>query len=218
MDIQEFNFNVDVLQAIIWQYDSAPNLRSIIESESAWYETNQATFWNDWIVNVFDLGTANDFGLQVWSIILQQSLYTSYSASPESPYFGFGADNQNFGVYNFASQNGGTNIYSTEIARLLLRLRYFQLTSSGTIPETNRMLAYLFSDYGAAYLIDNLNMTQTYYFDFVIPAEMLYMLENSDVLPRPAGVQNNIIDLSDLITDINDELITDSNGNYIFAG
>lgn len=198
-DIQEFNFNVNLLRAILWQYNEASNLQGLLNAKNAWYEANQSEFWESWITDVFDLRTANDFGLQVWSIILGQSLYTNYVIDDTEDAFGFGDENQNFDNGIFGSVTGGTNVYSTEVARLLLRLRYFQLVSSGTIPETNRMLKYLFADYGDAYLIDNYDMTQTYILDFAIPSEMRYMLYNTDILPRPAAVGSQIAEPTDLV-------------------
>lgn len=195
-DIQEFDFSVDLLKSVLWQYDNATNLQGLLAQKQAWYDINQRVFWESWITNVFDLRTANDFGLSVWSIILGQSLFTTFPQPSTLVYWGFGSSNQNFLNGNFASLNGGSSVYTTPTARLLLRLRYFQLTSSGTVPETNRMLKYLFGDdYGDAYLVDNLDMTQTYTFQFVIPAEISYMLNNTDVLPRPAGVKSTIVGL-----------------------
>jgi len=198
MDIQQFNYNVDVLKASLWQYDNAPNLQGLLNAKKSWYEINQTAFWNDWYTDVFNLKTANKFGLSVWSILLGQSLLTPFAAPSDEIVYGFGADNGGFG-YNFAQQTGGNNTYSLEISRLLLRLRYYQLTSSGTVPETNRMLVELFADYGDVYLVDNLDMTQIYVFKFAIPAEMRYMLDNTDVLPRPAGVGSEIIEDVDII-------------------
>lgn len=198
-DIQEFNFEVDLLRALLWQYNEAVNLQGLLSAKNTWCETNQTEFWEDWLVNVFDLRTANDFGLGVWSIILGQSLYTSFAPDDTEDAFGFGDNNQNFDNGIFATITGGNNIYSTETARLLLRLRYFQLVSSGTVPETNRMLKYLFESYGDAYLIDNYDMTQTYILDFAIPSEVRYMLYNTDVLPRPAGVGSQIAEPTDLV-------------------
>lgn len=198
MDIELFNFSVNLLQAIIWQYGSAPNLLAILENENNWYEVNQTEFWNNWITNVFDMRTANMFGLSVWSIILGQSLLTPFANPSSETVYGFGSNNGGFG-YNFAQQTGGNNTYSLEISRLLLRLRYYQLTSSGTVPETNRMLAELFADFGNAYLVDNLDMTQIYIFKFAIPPEMRYMLDNTDVLPRPAAVGSEIIEDVDIV-------------------
>lgn len=194
-DIQDLELNVDLLKSLLWQYSSAPNLQALVSAKNDWYAINQTQFWENWIVDVFDLRTANDFGLQVWSIILGQSLYTNFPPPPATDTWGFSANHKNFDNGNFGSTTGGNRVYSTTTARLLLRLRYFQLVSSGTVPETNRMLNYLFADYGDAYLQDNNDMTQTYMFMFVIPSEIRYMLDNTDVLPRPAGVASEIIGL-----------------------
>ena len=68
--IQEFDFSVDLLQAILWQYNNATSLQSLLNSEQAWVIENQTEFWENWLRDVFDLRTANEFGLSVWSIIL----------------------------------------------------------------------------------------------------------------------------------------------------
>jgi len=191
--IQQFDFSVDLLQAILWQYTSATNLQGLLNAKSAWYDANQTEFWEDWYANVFNLATADDFGLSVWSVILNQPLYVNNGPSPpQQNIFGLGQYNQNLTNGNFGKQTGYTYYFSTETARLLLQLRYFQLVSSGTVPETNRMLAYLFETYGSVYLIDDLDMTQRYLFEFTIPSEMLLMLTSFDILPRPAGVESVI--------------------------
>jgi Protein of unknown function (DUF2612) len=215
--IQAFDFSVDTLQAIIWEYDSALNIKAIVEGQQNLYDIYQTEFWDDWITDVFDLRTANNFGLAVWSIILNQSLYTSFIET-FTPYFGFGSTNKNFENGNFASLNGGNNVYSTETARLLLRLRYFQLTSSGTVPEINRMLKYLFGGLGGAYLTDNLNMTQTYNMLFEMSAELSYMLNNTDILPRPAGVLSTIVDVASFIVTDADSQITTNSGSPLIIG
>lgn len=195
-DIQQFDFNVNLLRAVLWQYNDADHLLSLINKKKAYYDANQMQFWTDWVVNVFDLRTADEFGLQVWSIILGQSLYTAFAPIPPANAFGFSSNHKNFDNGNFGSVTGGNNVYSKPTARLLLRLRYFQLTSAGTVPEINRMLKYLFADdYGAAWLVDNHDMTQSYMFDFTIPSEIRYMLDTTGVLPRAAGVKSEIIEL-----------------------
>lgn len=191
-NIQEFDFSVNLLKAILWQYNEASNLQALLEDKADWYELNQTEFWENWITDVFDLRTANDFGLTVWSIILGQPIYTTFMPDTGKEAFGFGADRFNFDQGNFASDTGTTYRLPKESARLLLRLRYFQLTSSGTVPETNRMLQYLFGAAGNAYLVDNYDMTQGYVFDFALTADVSFILTNFDVLPRPAGVKSTI--------------------------
>ena len=197
--IQQFDFSVNLLQALLWQYQPAVNLQAILEDENAWIEANQQGFWENWYADVFDLATANDFGLSVWSIILNQPTYINNAPPPPGQaIFGLGVDNENLTNGNFGIQTGYTYQFSTPIARLLLQLRYFQLVSSGTVPETNRMLKYLFGNYGKVVLIDDLNMTQRYLFYFDIPSEMLLMLTSFDILPRPAGVMS-IIQQEDVV-------------------
>lgn len=191
--IQQFDFSVDLLKSLLWQYNNAVNLQAILEDENSWFQTNHTEFWGNWYDDVFNLKTANDFGLRVWSIILNQPTFINNGPAPaQTGIFGLGVYNQNLTNGNFGTQNGYTYQFSTEISRLLLRLRYFQITSSGTVPETNRMLKYLFGDYGPVYLIDDLDMTQRYLFYFEIPSEMMLMLLSFDILPRPAGVQSTI--------------------------
>lgn len=186
--IQQFDYSVNLLRALLWQYNEAKNLQALLEDKQQWYNDNQQGFWQDFYTNIFDLRTANDFGLQVWSIILGQPLFINTPDSGE-PTFGFGTFHENFTRSNFAASASATHRLSTETARILLQLRYFQLISSGTVPETNRALKWIFAQkYGTAFLIDNHDMTQFYTFEFALPSDLVFIFNNFDVLPRPAGV------------------------------
>lgn len=190
--IQEFDFTVDLLRAILWQYNEAVNLQSMLTQKSEWYEENQTQFWEDWYADVFNLATANDFGLTVWSIILGQPIVV-VSAGTGRPAWGFGTFHPNFNRGNFSSTAGTAVRLPTEVARIALQIRYFQLTSAGTIPEINRMLKYVFKNYGPAWLVDNLDMTQVYKFNFELPSNLAYVFNAFDLLPRPAGVASSFV-------------------------
>lgn len=189
-DTQLFDFSVNLMKALLWEYNEALNLQTILQLKQDWYETNQDDFWTNWIRDVFDMRTANEFGLSVWSIILDLPLFTS--SKPDSitkPTFGF--DNayfKNFDRGNFSSKTGGTTSLPLETKRLALRLRYFGLTTSGTVPEINRFMNYLFANYGRVVLEDNQNMTQTYVFFFPVTSDLQTLFGDLDILPRPAGV------------------------------
>ncbi|HZZ80044.1 MAG TPA: DUF2612 domain-containing protein [Gemmataceae bacterium] len=190
--VQQFDFNVNLLKAILWQYNDAANIQAILALKQDWYDTNEDDFWSDWLANVFDLRTANEFGLSVWSVILGLPLFVNPPINL-GPIFGFDAQTgYNFDNGVFGDQN--TYQLPTETKRIALRLRYFQLVSSGTVPETNRMLAYVFKEFGQAWLIDNHAMTQTYIFNFPVTADLQYLFNNYDILPRPAGVASTWID------------------------
>lgn len=196
---QQFDYSVDVLQALLWQYNDAENLQAILQAKQDWYDLNHKQFWIDWYNNVFNLATATDFGLSVWSYILNLPLSFDTPPDPtDKPTFGFGMFNQNFENGNFTSTSGTTTILTTDQKRIVLQLRYFQLVTSCTIPEVNRFLKYLFGNQGQAYLLDGNDMTQTYVFKFAIDPNLLQVIETLDLLPRPAGVESRIVIASEV--------------------
>lgn len=193
---QEFNFSVDLLRAILWQYNTAERLQTILERKSDWYEINQNLFWQNWYSDVFNLLTANDFGLSVWARILNIPLVATIPSSGDRPVWGFGANNLNFfpgnapdQFPNFGLDEDGVLSLTTEQKRLVLRLRWFQLTTRGAVTEINRVLADVFRPYGLVYVLDGLDMSANYIFTFVPDQRLRQVLANFDVLPRPAGVQ-----------------------------
>lgn len=58
-----------------------------------------------------------------------------------------------------------------------------------TVPTLNRLLSQIFSNYGLVYVQENLNMTLTFVFNFLPTNAQQAIVEDSGVLPRPAGVQ-----------------------------
>ena len=165
--VQEFDFSVNLLRAILWEYQEAESLQSLLQQKQDWYTENQTQFWQDWYRDVFNLQTANDFGLTVWSIILNQKIHVSVNFTPATDEaFGFGQYRMNFTRGNFRSTTGGAYRLPTEVARIVLQLRYFQLIGTSTVPSINRALAWVFRNYGLAYVEDNNDMSQTYFFNF----------------------------------------------------
>lgn len=187
--IQQIDTNANLLRAILWQYEGAENLRQIVEAEQAWFDGAQVEFWDSWIRDVFNFNTANDFGLAVWSRILDIDLGVDVSASPDEPCFGFGQYNENFENGNFSRVRGGTVSLTTDQKRLVIRLRYAQLTTRPTVPNINRILSDVFADFGgSAYVTDNQDMTIDYQFNFLIPSSLRFVLEKYDLLLRPSTV------------------------------
>lgn len=189
--IQQFNYDVDIMAAALWQHSNAPNILALLQEKQDFNDTNQTDFWNDFYTNIFNIATANDFGLSVWAIILGAPILYNVDQG-SNPSWGFGQYHQNFTNGNFAPTNGTIVNYplSTESARIILQLRYYQLTGTCTPPAINRMLKSVFASYGPAHIIDGLDMTQRYIFGFDLPSDLQFAFNNFDVLPRPAGVGN----------------------------
>lgn len=188
--IQQFHFFSDLLRALLWKHNRAERLTSLAQSKQAWFDTNQGAFWDAWLRDVFDLRTANAFGLQIWARILGVRLSLPVGPSnPDKPTWGFGALYQNFGRGNFGRVGDGTIGLTTEEQRAILRLRYFQLTSRCTIPDINHALKEVFGEQGPAYVLDPMNMEFiTYVFGFQPGTRLLGLLRDFDILPRPSAV------------------------------
>jgi hypothetical protein len=189
MIIQEIDYNIDLLQAILWQYNDAEKLQLLLTQKKDWYDNNYDKFWQDWYNNVFNLDTANEFGLSVWATILNlPGLYIPNQAGIDR--FGFGDNNLNFDRGTFSPSASGVSLSLSEY-RLALKLRYFNLITRGAIPEINEFLDYAFRDFGKVYALDGLNMTMSYVFTFPISQRLLDILKALELMPRPAAVQLN---------------------------
>lgn len=187
--VQQFDYSVDLLKALLWQHNNATALETLLRRKQEWYDENQSDFWNNWYTDVFNLDTANDFGLSVWSRILGVPLQVRIENSAAKDAFGFGVNHQNFNNGNFARATDGDQEITREQARLVLKLRYFQLVSRGAVSEINEWLLALFGDQGTVFVVDSLDMTfATYFFDFTPDSQLQFILEKYDLLPRPAGV------------------------------
>ena len=201
--IQEFDYSVNILKSILWQYNKATNLISLLTQKQEWYTENQTDFWESWYTNVFNLQTANLFGLAVWSIILNVPLYVPYIPEPtDKPVFGFN-DNSlypilentytNFFGGNF-SERGDVITLTLEQQRFLLRLRYYQLVTRGEVWDINKFLNYLVGSSnigftGQLYALDALDMSMRYVItNDTFPIVLLDVLLRLDILPRPAAV------------------------------
>lgn len=170
-NIFEYDPSVDFTKHIFWQYNNAPNLNSLVNSKQAWYQTNQTQYWQDWVKNVLNITSANDYGLSIWGILL--------------------------GVPRTYLVDGENMTLSKEQYRTVILARLKMLKMRGTIPEINSLLQFIFGKYGKAYVQDNYDMTITYHFNFNLSALQLAILQSGIILPRPAGVQIYIVSLGD---------------------
>lgn len=192
MNKQLFDFSVNLLQALIWQYNSAPNLEALLRQKQEWYNLYNRDFWENWRRDVFDLRTANEFGLVIWSIILGLPLSISLPPTGNINKWGFGIYNRNFNRGPFGSLGSTSSGLSADQARQLLQLRYFQLVTRPTTIQINEMLARVFG--GDVYAVEDTTMGPlVYVFKNIIDPKFENALLTFDVLPRPATVGISIV-------------------------
>lgn len=190
------NFELDLLSALDWQRSNAPIIKQLVKNQQAWLDANHTKFWSDWVSNVFTLGTADEFGLAVWSIILDEALYGYALETPAGvSSFGFSLDSENFGNGNFGVSGGYTYELTVKQKRILLQLKAFQvLAISGSVIEINKSLSNIFGA-GVVVCFDNLDMTFTYKLTDLEIFDFIEEIMDRDLLPRPIGIEITGVEL-----------------------
>jgi len=189
MKVQDFDFSIDVLQALLWRHNEAVNLQALIQNKQTALNELNETFLDEWIKDVFNLNTANDFGLSVWSIILNTPITIGPAPiEPPGSNWGFGEFRKNFNNGNFTDSDAAT-VFSVQESRIILKLRYYQLVTRATVTEINAIMADVFKDLGTVYVLDGLDMTITYIFDFTPSDKLRLIISDFDLLPRPSAVK-----------------------------
>jgi len=186
--IQQFDFSVDLLRSILWQYEGSARSVQLARNDQSWLDAHHRSFWLAWHRDVFDLGTANEFGLTVWARILNVSLEISEARRVDCV-FGFGANHSNFENGSFGRGQDEEVRLDIESARKLLKLRWFQLTMRPTAPNINRALEMTFGP-DSAYVADRYDMSLvTFFFRDPPDYRLRRLLERTDILPRPSTVK-----------------------------
>lgn len=188
-DIQKIDAHANLLRAILWQYSHADKLKALAQAKQDWRDKNIEQFWLDWSRDVFNLDTANDFGMVIWGRILGIPITVDIDPSTGREVWGFGINNLNFGNGNFGRKSTGSGSLTSSQRRLLLKMRYFQLTQKPTVINVNKMLSELFGQYGKIFVVDSLDMSfLTYFHNFALSRELETLFRDFDILPRPSAV------------------------------
>lgn len=181
---------VDLLDCLLWQYNKADKLKALVQKCQDEFEGNIKDFWDNFYTNIFNLDTANSFGLVVWGILLgiERPSYTS---------------------------GGVTQPYSDDMYRLLLKSRSLLQKTDGTMHSLNQYLAFIFPN-KPVFALDNLDMSIRIVFYYTPTPDELQVLSNPDFLPRPSGVKIEIqvIDPEDIFGFEGSELNNWDNGVF----
>uniref|UniRef100_UPI0036DBD299 DUF2612 domain-containing protein n=1 Tax=Photorhabdus sp. RM322S TaxID=3342825 RepID=UPI0036DBD299 len=191
----------NVEATILAQYAASPKLNSLIRSFNA--AVSSAEFINTFYDLIWNIDTANTYGLDVWGKIVNVSRWLTVNENAK--YLGFGeaflsisttTDPDPFGQAPFYAVESKTKTIelSDQMYRKLIMMKAMSNISDCTIPNINRMLVYMFSDSGRAYITDDGNMKMSYVFEFQLSTAELAIVQTSGALPYPAGVGVSIVE------------------------
>lgn len=167
MEVCNLENTANLLECLLWQYNNAEKLKKLIQACQDEFDGNTKEFWNNFYTNIFNLDTANAFGLSVWGVCL----------GIERPSYTY---------------NGQTYVYTDDMYRLFLKSRTNFFAMDGSIYQFNRYMQFLFPG-KPILVVDNLDMSFRVVFYYTPTAEEWLVLNNPEFLPRPSGVKLELV-------------------------
>lgn len=189
-DIPLFNW----VDTVLSQYANSPTLMQLCESLAGYFDfTGLADQWYD---NVWNIDTAQGFGLDFWGRVVGVSRVLTLPAS--GAFFGFdealpGSQPLNQAPFYAGAQATSNFTLADAPYRTLIYAKALANVCDGSIPAMNRILLLLFPGRGDIYVTDGRNMTMTITSTFALNAVEQAILTTSGVFPRPAGVSLTLV-------------------------
>lgn len=185
---------LDWWTTVISQYANSPILAGLVTNFSE--AVDPTADFDSFFDLIWNVDTAQGRGLDVWGRIVGVSRTIAVANTDE--YFGFeeGGD-PNYQPFNtapfFSGQPTTDNFDLTDSAyRRLIFAKALTNISDGSIPAINQMLVNLFPNRGNCFVRDNLDMTMTFVFQFVLSPVELGIVLGAGVLPKPTGVSFDV--------------------------
>ena len=178
-------------QTIISQYATSPIIVALLQSFNDAIDPEQDI--QNFFDKVWNVLTADDYGLDVWGRIVGVSRYVNMSSAKRLGYA--------TGFYPFnAGAPWGSGVSSsnnyrldTEAYRLLILVKARANISDCSIPTLNKIITALFPGRGKCYVLDLGNMRMAYKFEFPLTDVEFSVITQSGAIPKPAGVSVSFI-------------------------
>lgn len=175
---------------IISQYAQSPALLALIDGFNQ--AVDPVTNINDFYRLVWDVSTAEGYGLDVWGRIVGVGRVLKIQS--RGRFFGFGeAGTINITGFDVAPFYDGqilsqNHALTDDGFRTLIYAKAFANICDGSLAAINQILLTLFAGRGNCYVQDNQDMTMTYVFAFRLTPVESAIVAQSGILPKPTGV------------------------------
>jgi hypothetical protein len=184
----------DIWTTVISQYANSPILSQLCTDMGQYFD--QTVDFDSFYDTIWNVDTAIGYGLDVWGRIVGVGRVL-HVASP-GRYFGFEEAGGSEDGFNqspfFTGQTLTDNFYLSDDAfRILIFAKALSNICDGSIKAINQLLLNLFPNRGNAYVVDNLDMTMVYTFEFSLTPVEAAIMAQSGVLPNPVGVGTSIV-------------------------
>jgi hypothetical protein len=187
---------INIEETILSQYANSPIIMSIIDMANT--NIDPSANIDEWYAKVWDVSTAEGYGLDVWGRIVGVSRVLELGNEPVLGYKEGGTiDYTPFGQARFfqGTTIGSSYNLSDDAFRVLILVKALANISRCTSSMYNAMLMKLFPGRGNAYVSDIGNMSARLTFEFILQPFELAILKQSGAFSNPTGVQFDIIQI-----------------------
>lgn len=182
-----------VARTIISQYANSPTLVQLANNMDDYI--NPDTDFESFYSFVWNVETAQGFGLDIWGRIV--GVGRMLTVPGDVTYLGYkeAISWQPFDQAPFFTGVEATQTYrlSDDAYRKLILVKALANISDCTSPSLNRLLSNLFAGRGRCYVSDTGNMEFRYVFEFALEPYEIAILTQSGVIPKPAAVFANVL-------------------------
>ena len=182
------------MPTVMSQYANSPVLMGLVDYFNQWIDpaADIDNFYN----TVWNVATAVGFGLDIWGRIV--GVPRKINIIPLPDYFGFnealpGSFPFNQEPFYSGIVSTGTFELSDDSYRVLIMTKALANISSFTAPSVNALLSTLFKGRGSCYVQEIGPMAIEYVFNFALETWEASVIQQSDLMPRPAGVSLTIV-------------------------
>lgn len=198
LGISAIAISPDIDQTLISQYAQSPVLTQLIDNLAEYFD--QSANWNNFYQYVWNIDTAQNWGLDFWGQVLGVSRYLQIPTSAD--YLGLEGSGGTASGYPFGEgvfYDGATATETYALLdtdyRTLLYAKAFANICRTSIPVLNQLMRLLFPGLGDTYCLDTGNMTMTYYLGWAATPIQLAIVEQSGAVPHPTGVAVSVTHL-----------------------
>jgi hypothetical protein len=177
-------------KTIMSQYANSPRLMSIIAA--LWGALDPEKFTDDFYRLVMDIPNANSYGLNIWGRIVGIGRTVTF-VNPDGEYFGFEDGFYPFNERPFSAPGSGTDTWelTNDAYRELILLKALANIVYASAPNINALMRAMFDK--PCYCLITGHMQMRYVFEFDLSPYQRHLVYNTDILPRPCGVDISII-------------------------
>lgn len=186
---------MNIEQTIMSQYANSPRMMGILRS--VWDAIDPDQFTEEYYRLVMSIPTANGMGLDIWGRIVGIGRTVTF-VNPAGEYLGFSAGFYPFNERPFSAPGTGSDAWelTNDAYRELILMKALSNIVYATAPNINALMRAMFDR--PAYCLITGHMKMRYVFEFDLSPYQYHLVYNTDILPRPCGVEISIIINADL--------------------